>query len=215
MNNEKLKQAEEYYLNQDYVLASDIYKNLLQEESENPYLLINFANTQFHQKQYAKALAHYFKAKTLIPRDKELNNNINYAIQEIKANKLKDIYPGMFFTISESLILLIAFNLLFLIFRKSKYTTIKYLCLGLLIFSLGNAAYVTWLTNYKKFAFINVISTETYAGNDTSYPQMFELFKAQPIEILEIDGGWAKIKYENQIAWLQNDKFIAVRSNAL
>ena len=101
MNNEKLKQAEEYYLNQDYILASDIYKNLLQEESDNPYLLINLANTQFHQKQYAKALAHYFKAKTIIPRDKELNNNINYAIQEIKANKLKDIYPAMFFTISE------------------------------------------------------------------------------------------------------------------
>ena len=115
MNNEKLKQADEYYLNQDYILASDIYKNLLQEESDNPYLLINLANTQFHQKQYAKALAHYFKAKTIIPRDKELNNNINYAIQEIKANKLKDIYPAMFFTISESLILLIAFNLLVLL----------------------------------------------------------------------------------------------------
>jgi hypothetical protein len=214
MNNEKLKQAEEYYLNQDYILASDIYKNLLQEESENPYLLINLANTQFHQKQYAKALAHYFKAKTIIPRDKELNNNINYAIQEIKANKLKDIYPAMFFTISESLILLIAFNLLFLIFRKSKFTILKYSCLGLLILSLSNAAYVTWLTNYKKFAFINVTSTETYAGNDTSYPQMFELFKAQPIEILENNGSWAKIKYENQIAWLQSDKFIAVRSDA-
>lgn len=210
MDSEQLKRAEDYYLNQDYVLASSTYKDLLREQPENPYLMMNLANTQFHLKQYGEALANYFKAKTIIPRDNELRANINYVIQEVKANNLKDIYPGVFFTAGESLMLLIAFNLLFLVFRKSKFLVIKYFSLALLVLSFTNAAYIIGLTNYKKFAFVTVDNAESYAGNDTTYPAMFELFKAQPIEILEDDGTWAKIKYGTQKAWLQSDKFARV-----
>jgi len=210
MDKIQLKQAEESYLNQDYNTAATVYETILAKEAENPYLINNYASTLYQQKDYGRALAKYFKAKTMIPRDKELNENIKIAIQEINATKLKDIYPNLYFNFSESLILLIAFNILFLIFRKSKFLTIKYFCLALLILSSVNVFHTAYLIYGKKFAFITVNSTETYAGDDSSYPQMFELFKAQPVEILEENGEWAKIKYDGQLAWLQTSKLAKV-----
>lgn len=210
MDKIQLETAEDSYLKQDYDAAANVYETLLKKEPENPYLLNNYASTLYQKKDYGRALAKYFKAKSIVPRDKEINENIKIAIQEINATKLKDIYPNLYFNFSESLVLLIAFNILFLIFRKSKFLALKYFCLSLLIFSSINAFYTAYLIYAKKFAFVTVNNTETYAGDDSNYPQMFELFKAQPVEILEEHEEWAKIRYDGQLAWLQISKLAKV-----
>lgn len=211
MDKQKLNQAEQFYIKNDYDLAADIYAEMLELHPDNPYLMINFANTQVKQKNFGKALAYYNRAKLIIPRNHELNNNIKHTTKTLQNFNSQSIFNFMFFNLGESLILLIVLNLLFLIFKNSKIQLIKYSLIGLFAISILNTAYVAYNQHLKNYAFVSCTSSSTHAGNNSGYPELFELSDGQIIEIIEQEKDWSKIKYKNQISWLENEKYELVK----
>ena len=211
MDKGKLNHAAGYYIKNDFDLAATAYQEMLEEYPENPYLMINFANTQIKQKNFGKALAFYNRAKLLIPRNPELNSNIKHTTKILQNFNSQSIFNFLFFNLGESLIILLCLNLLFLIFRKSKIKLIKYFSILLFSVSIVNAAYVSYVSYFKDYAFVTSTSTSTHAGNNSGYPELFELSDGQVIEILYREEYWSKIKYKNQISWLENKKYEFVK----
>ena len=106
MDKGKLNQAAGYYIKNDFDLAATAYQEMLEEYPENPYLMINFANTQIKQKNFGKALAFYNRAKLLIPRNPELNSNIKHTTKILQNFNSQSIFNFLFFILHVANIIL-------------------------------------------------------------------------------------------------------------
>ena len=76
-----LQQAEDAYREGRFAAALAQYEELLQAYPNNPYLYYNIGNCYFKMGTKGLAVANYYRAFRLDPRDKDIRHNLNLALQ--------------------------------------------------------------------------------------------------------------------------------------
>ncbi len=202
LSKSQVEAAQKLYLNGDYASAAINYDLLVKKESYNPYLLVNSANADYSNGNYGHAIAKYYQAKKLIPRDKDLNQNLDIALNAVKLEQ-----PAMlgyaYMTLAESFILLLLANLIFIFRRKLlPKTALRYLAIVIFVFTLLNFAFITYSQEIKTHAVVVNSSSRAHSGNNHAYPELFELLSGQIIQVLRSDAGWSEVLKGSKRGWV-------------
>lgn len=199
-----IEQAQDLYLNKEFDLAAESYDEIYDQDPSNPFPLINSANSYYQMKQYGTALGKYYKAKSVIPRNKELNHNLAIVVNEIKLSQ-PPMLSYSFMTWTEAFLIFLVFNILFLIKKKVfKQKTISFLISFFFLVSGLNFAFISYEQKVKKHGVINVTSTKARSGDDEAYAELFELYDGQIIDIVSQEKTWSKIKHQGSLGWVKN-----------
>lgn len=205
IDNTKLELAQESFANQDYYTASEAYNDLLKEEPNNPFLLLNSGTSDYEIQNIGSALTKLYKAKKLMPRNKTLNNNIEIIENKIQLNN-PQIFTLNFISFTESLVLVLIFNILFLLRSRISQNKIWKVSISFLfLMSLILSALCFIEQKATKYAFVTSISADTYSGNNTAYSKLFELLDGQLVKVIRKEDEWSQIKYNNSLGWIENE----------
>ena len=201
----KLDLAQESFIQNDYQTSAAIYNELLQEEPNNPFLLVNSGTSDYEIQNIGSSLSKLYKAKKLMPRNKTLKNNIQIIENKIQLNN-PQIFTLNFISFTESLVLVLILNILFLLRSRISQNKIWKFCIGFLFFtSLILSALSFTEQKANKYAFVTSISADTYSGNNTAYSKLYELLDGQLVKVIRKEDEWSQIKYNNSLSWIENE----------
>ncbi len=210
LSKSQVEAAQKLYLNGDYAEAAANYDSLLAKEPNNAYLLVNSGNADYSNGSYGTAIAKYYQAKKFIPRDKDLNHNLEMTLNAVKLEQ-----PAMlgynYMTLAESFILLLLANLVFIFRRKLLVkTALRYLAIVVFVFCLLNFGFIAYSQEIKNHAVVISSSAHARSGNNAAYPELFELLSGQIVEILREDSDWSEITKGDKRGWLSNTELDSI-----
>jgi tetratricopeptide (TPR) repeat protein len=78
----KITQANQFYHQNQFQEAAQLYEQAIAEGKENGHLYYNLGNTYFRIGNLAKSILNYAKAQKLLPRDEDVEANLEYAIRK-------------------------------------------------------------------------------------------------------------------------------------
>lgn len=206
-----------------YQEAISQFEGLLTSDSDQGTILYNLGNAYFKQGQKGEALAAYFAARTLLPRDPELLANIQY-IQKRVPDRLKAEVPlpeamewlrGV-----ERLTFFEGYLILSLLLGVSFF-----LASGLLFFPdhrvvLGTATGVGLILCLAQgglllvrdrlvvpFGAIKVPQASILAGKSEHATEVFQLLEGAPVRVRQVDQDWFKIELsDGKKGWVPRSK---------
>lgn len=206
----KLNLALEAITGEDFPMASAIYNDILQEDSSNPYLLINSGISDYKIQNIGHALVKLYKAKKILPRNKTITNNIQIIEEQLQLNNPTIVTLG-FINLTEAMLLLLVLNILF--FLRNKITQNKLIRFGIglaFIFSLALTAFTYIEQKATRYAFITNISATTYSGNNRAYSELYEVLDGQMLKLIREEAEWSQVKYDGQLAWIENINIVSL-----
>ena len=203
----KLEKADLLFLKAQYKDAAVIYSELSQDNVDNPYLWINLGNSQLKQEQFGKAYQSYYKAKAIIPRNKEVNNNIELLNSKLELNQ-PALLSYQFLSHTEAFVLFIVMNIVFLLRNKLfKRSSMRFALSLLFIASALNFAFVSHEQKVQEHAAIIQLQAQAYSGDNAEYTKLFELYDGQIVKILERNDDWSKVQKGQELGWVENSSF--------
>ncbi len=78
----RVSQANQLYNQNQFQEAAEIYEQVIAEGMENGHLYYNLGNAYFRMGKLAKAILNYVKAQKLLPRDEDVEANLEYAVRQ-------------------------------------------------------------------------------------------------------------------------------------
>lgn len=205
LNGELLKEANQAYLDADYEQAVNGYETALAGSKNNPYLQINLGNSYYQSQDYGKAILHYYRAKKQIPRNKDLNNNLSLALENIKLSQ-PSMLAYSWLSLTEIFILFFVLNLLFVLRKQFiRSTGLRFLLTTVFIISAALFSYIGYQQVIHEHAVITSVETTAYSGNNDGYSELFELLNGQVVQVMQKQAKWSKIRHGEQIGWVKNE----------
>jgi len=219
-------QAKAYYEHADYDEAIKLYNSILETGVESGNLYFNLGNCYFKKGELGMAILNYEKARRLIPWDKDLESNYEYALSLTKApataspkNPFAKAINILFerFTIDGLTILLSVLYILFLagILSGIFFRPFKKYSIGALIF-IGLFFIVALVGIEEKIALLNkegiIISEQVDAKFEPidKATTHFTLYEGAKVKVLESRSDWCKVKRaDGKSGWVQR-KAVAV-----
>ncbi len=213
------QRANVYYEQANYDEAIKQYNSILESGLESGNLYYNLGNCYFKKGELGKAILNYEKARRLIPLDKDLESNYEYATSQIKAQTIlsKKSLPlrvlnnvSEKFTIDSLTVLLSVFFILILIsilinlfFRPFKRNALLLAALTGLFLIIGFTAL------RGKIALLNKEAIITAAQADAKFEPMdkattyFTLYEGMKVEIISSQDTWHKVKRpDDKTGWI-------------
>lgn len=217
-NIDQVMQANNHYVNNRYDEAARIYEELLSQGNHNAYLYYNLGNTYIRQSQLGKAILNYLKARQLLPRDKDLDANLNYAIAETidriqipPVGRLSQIFFWLNdLTLAELVKALVIINLLFwtlLTFwsiKKGKNLDMaRKITLVLLLFVLVSTAVKAKIQSDVILAVIQPKNVAVQSESGANKVVLFELHEGAIVILKNRNHGWVQIAVaDNKMGWI-------------
>ena len=217
-NDDQVMLANNHYLNNRYDDAARIYEELLSQGNHNAYLYYNLGNTNIRQGHLGKAIHNYLKARQLLPRDKNLEANLNYAIAEtvdrLQIPAVRGLSKLFFWlndiTLVELIIGLVMINLVFwtlLIFWSIKkgdnLDLARKFTLVILLLALVSTVAKSII---QSDVILGVIQSEKVAVQSESgigKVVLFELHEGAIVPIKSRDQGWVQVLVAgNKSGWV-------------
>ena len=213
--------ANELYANNNYQEAADVYESIHQAGLKNGYLYYNLGNTYIRLGKTGSAILNYIRAYKLIPRDENLQANLNFAIQQTR-DKIplpeQSTLSTLFFWISDlnlSELLKISFliNLIFWLtlcawfyFRSNTFKLIRNLFFYMLLFGIISIIVKSNLETGSQTGVVIVNKVSVKSGLDSSNATLFELHEGALVKITEKRKNWFEIRLnEKQKGWVPKD----------
>lgn len=213
--------ANSFYGQGNFNEAIKQYGSILESGLESGNLYYNLGNCYFKKGELGKALLNYEKARRLIPLDKDLESNYEYARSLIKggavvsqkslpAGALDNLF-GKFTVDGLTLMLSALFMLIFigilisLFFRPfKKHALIFAAFLGLL--------FIVGLVGLRgKVAVLNKEAIIIAARADARFEPMdkattyFTLYEGMKVEVISSKDNWHKVRrQDNKSGWIEN-----------
>ncbi len=213
------QRANVYYEQAKYDEAIKQYNSILESGLESGNLYYNLGNCYFKKGELGKAVLNYEKARRLIPLDKDLESNYEYATSQIKAqaifskkslplrvlNNLSEKFTidGLTVLLSVFFILIFVSILISLFFRPFKRNA--------LIFAtfLGIFLIISFAALRGKIAHLNREAIIIAAQADAKFEPMdkattyFTLYEGMKVEIISTQDNWHKVKRpDNKTGWI-------------
>jgi len=217
-NVDQVMQANNHYINNHYDEAAQIYEELLSQGNHNAFLYYNLGNSYIRQGHMGKAILNYLKARQLLPRDNNLDANINYAIAEtvdrLQVPPAEGLYKIFFWvndlTLTELIKGLVIINLLFWtllavqsIKADNNLDWARNITLGILLIALLS---IVVKSKLQSDVILGVIQPEKVAVQSESGSNkvvLFELHEGAIVTIKNRNPGWVQIAVaDNKVGWV-------------
>lgn len=215
----EITQANIHYQNKQYIEAIKIYEQLIAEGNKNGHLYYNLGNAHFRLGEIGPAIHCYIKAKTLIPRDKDLDANLKSAILEtidqLEGKQANNIFPLWLndFNLQEIIRALVIINLLFWTaltgwnyFRTGFYDLARKTLLSLLILATIASAAKYYSDTHNIAGVILAKSVDIKSTPESDNVTLFQLHEGAVISIIEKREDWYKIELpEDKAGWIKKE----------
>jgi tetratricopeptide (TPR) repeat protein len=219
-------QGNSYYKEERYAEAIKAYEQLVSMGIKDGYLYYNLGNAYFKIGNRGKVILNYERALQLLPRDADVNSNLDYALSLVEGNPTARLNNGLLskvlvlehllnmdeltvavILLYVGLMVVLTFSILLKRARRAlHYTAAIFGCL--LLFSLISFSLELYKIQFQREA---VIISEAAAvrfepsGDATSH---FTLYEGAVIRVKELQQEWSKIeRWDGKSGWLKNDTF--------
>jgi len=214
--------ANVYYGQANYDEAIKQYNSILETGWESGNLYYNLGNCYFKKGELGRAILNYEKARKLIPLDKDLESNYEYALSLIKggAVAIKKSLPlrvlnNLFekFTIDGLMILLSIFFISILISILLSLFFKPFKRQALILTAFLGLCFVVGLVGFKgKISLLNKEAIVVSKQADAKFEPMdkatayFTLYEGMKVEVISSKDNWYKVRrLDNKSGWVQSE----------
>ena len=214
--------ANQAYKEGRYEQAAALYENLLALEISNGSLYYNLGNSYLKAGKIGKALVNYRRAELFMPRNEDLQANIQYALQQT-IDKIEGRDPYSYvksfcfwysrLTIKELVTIFLVANIglwgvaLLQLFKKQEYLRLVLYALiaSTMVFGVS-AAVKLYALYYKPGGVVTAREITVRAGGSINDTALFGLHEGAEFDWLEDDDGWVKIQLrDGKKGWVQKE----------
>lgn len=229
---EKFREANQHYRNDDFEIALESYLKLEQDGLINADLFYNTGNCFFRIQNLGKAILYYKKALKVNPDHQLSQQNLEFAqtftqdkqyyesndFMSVLKNKFLDkISINTFAIINLFLFFCITLTIILLLTRyryKEKAIPIFILLLLIIIIAVSSlCSYIKW-NNYHDDSQAVLISNSAigYSGPRENYTRVFTIHEGLIFTIEKSQKGWSLIKLPNGIGgWIKSDNLERIK----
>jgi len=210
----------------NYDQAVKLYSQIIQRKTVNGYVYFNLANAYFKKGEIARAVLFYEKAKKILPRDKDIQQNLEYALERTK-DKFEPGKTSILFSILksihdylslnewtilvavlfQSLCLIIIFRMLIRssILRDLSFYSIVSITF-LLIVSILFFSFNITSSQYTTRAVVMVKKAEIRSGPANSYTTLLNVHAGSRMQIVQERKDWFQVKFVTGYAgWIPKE----------
>jgi len=217
----EVARANDLYASNNYQQAADSYESLRERGLNNGHLYYNLGNTYIRLGKTGPAILNYIRAQKLIPRDENLQANLNFAIQQTR-DKITPPPPNtlatLFFwvndlNLNENVNFALAINLAFwLTLTTCLYYRTDFLRLArnsisfLLLLAFVAIGVKLHLESNSKTGVVLAKTVSVKSGLDASNITLFELHEGALVNITDERRGWIEVQLDSkQKGWIPKD----------
>ncbi|HOD11651.1 MAG TPA: hypothetical protein PLO93_06635 [Candidatus Omnitrophota bacterium] len=227
----KFYEANLSYKQGDYHQAAIFYEEILGQGIVGGALYYNLGNSYFKLQQLGKSILNYERAKLFIPRDSDLQANLDYALslspqkpvaQEVPfVERIIRSYQDMF-TAREMMWISVLFCVVLGIvvifaeaFRLSfnkRWVVVTFV--AVLVFGQVSI----WINKSHDLVRTAVILGDTQARFEPKdqATEHFRLIAGEKVFVIRIEGDWAKVKrFDGKIGWINVSAFEKLLSRSI
>ncbi len=214
---ESFMDANRAYAEGRYEQAAAAYEDLIEAGHASGDIYYNLAGSYFKAGELGRAILNYERARLQIPRDADLNYNLNYARQqmedevEISDSWLSSITARELLAIF-CLINLLLFTILILRrFSRAEWSWYAALIVGIVWLLFGGiGAWKGYQLEHDRRAVILAAEATVMAGPDSGDTPLFKLHAGAMVDLERQEDGWSLIKLDERRGWLPNDSVEAI-----
>lgn len=212
--------ANVYYEQANYDEAIKQYNSILESGWESGNLYYNLGNCYFKKGKLGQAIFYYEKARRLIPLDKDLESNYEYALSLIKSGSVvskatlpirlwhnffeKITIDGLAALLSIFFIGILISILISLFFKAVKKQALIFAIFLGLCFVAGLAGLKGKISLLNKEAIVVAEQVEAKFEPRNSGTIYFTLYEGMRVEVVEFRDNWRKVKrQDNKSGWVQ------------
>ncbi|MCM8823894.1 MAG: tetratricopeptide repeat protein [Candidatus Omnitrophica bacterium] len=204
-----------YYEQDNFDKAIEEYNSIINKGLESGNLYYNLGNCYFKKGDLGRAILNYEKAYRLIPWDKDLESNYEYAYSLVKGNiyyKNNFIYrifdkftiDGLTILLTVLYIFSLIIVLIGFILKSAKKICFAFIGFLLIVFILGFVSLFNKINNLHKEGIILVKETEVKFEPKESSTTYFTIYEGTKVKIIYFQNEWVKIKRaDNKIGWIK------------
>jgi tetratricopeptide (TPR) repeat protein len=217
----EVARANDLYASNNYQQAADSYESLRKKGLNSGYLYYNLGNTYIRFGKTGPAILNYIRAQKLIPRDENLQANLNFAIQQTR-DKITppppDTLATLFFwvndlSLNENINYAFAINLIFWLtltawfyFRTDFLRLARNSILFLLLIAFASISVKLNLESNSKTGVVLAKMVSVKSGLDASNITLFELHEGAIVKITDERQGWIEVQLDSkQKGWIPKD----------
>ncbi|RJP27402.1 MAG: tetratricopeptide repeat protein [Candidatus Omnitrophota bacterium] len=212
--------ANVYYEQGNFDEAIKQYKSIVEEGLESGNLYYNLGNCYFKKGKLGEAIFYYEKARRLIPRDRDLESNYEYACSLIKGGTFssQESFPARLWNkLFEKLAidgLTLALSIFFISILISILASLFFAPLkkqALILTAFLGLCFVVGLVGLKgKISRLNKEAIVVVEQADAKFEPMekattyFTLYEGMKVEVVESRDNWHKVKRQDKKSgWVQ------------
>ena len=214
--------ANQAYKEGRYDQAAALYENLLALEIINGSLCYNLGNSYLKAGKIGKALVNYRRAELFMPRNEDLQANIQYALQQT-IDKIEGRDPYSYvksfcfwysrLTSKELIVIFLIANIglwgiaLVQLFKKQQYLwpALYFLIASAILFG-ASAAIKLYSFYYKPGGVVIAQEITVRSGGSINDTALFGLHEGAEFDWLDESDGWIKIQLrDGKKGWVQKE----------
>lgn len=217
----EVARANDLFANNDYQQAAGAYEALIERGFHNGHLYYNLGNAYIRLGKTGPAILNYIRAQKLIPRDENLQANLNFAIQQTR-DKITppppDTLATLFFwvtdlNLNENINLAFGINLVFWLtltawfyFRTDFLRLARNSIFFLLLLAFGAIGVKLHLESKLRTGVVLAQTVSVKSGLDDSNITLFELHEGALVNITDERQGWIEVQLDSkQKGWVPKD----------
>ena len=212
-----LQEAEQFYREGKYAASLGAYEDLLHTYPNDPFLYYNVGNCYFKMGSRGLAVANYYRAFRLAPRDKDIRHNLSLALNGAGEKFIPVGMPAVlhqtFFslTVEElrglfylSLWLFCAAAIIWLLKRKLLYLTGIFLLSTLV---LGSWYVWRWQIRQEPLAVVAAPMAELRSGPGDNFPASASVSQGHLLILQDSKDHWYEVVVKSQglKGWIEKD----------
>jgi len=222
---ELFHQANQHYKNEEYAKAISIYQQIINSNVKDGVVFYNLGNAYLKNGQIGKAILSYERAKRLLPRDKDVKANLEYA-NLLTIDKLTPKKKLLFSWISKAhlplnineqtliifiIYLLITILIILYIFIERKTIRKLFVILGMVLVISFFILLISLCIKIHSVAQANesiviVSKVAVKSGPEDGLETLFFIHEGTKVKIEETRGNWYQIKLlDGKIGWIKSE----------
>ena len=217
----EVARANDLYSMNKYQEAADTYESIRIKGLNNGYLYYNLGNTYIRLGKTGPAILNYIRAYNYIPRDENLQANLNYAIQQTQ-DKIPLPDQGKILTLffwvndlsfGELIKLAFIINLLFWLiliiwfyYRSNTVKLFRNLFFFILLISICSVFIKLDTQSNTITGVVMTKKVSVKSSHDLTNKTLFELHEGALVRVINKHKNWYEIRLnENQKGWVPMD----------
>jgi tetratricopeptide (TPR) repeat protein len=203
-NDEELfLRANKLYETQGYEQALSLYIMMSQKGRA---VLYNMGNCYFQKKDYAQALAYWMKAENGATAEEKamIQQNKNYVLQKL-GKKINGPFDPIVSILILQVLFCVAWGMLLFLYYRGRLKAMRTIMLLSSLFATTALLLLQQKKQSTQSGFVIQEQAHVFSGPDTGFDTIASVQYADYVTVKEIRQGWYKIRYSDNIGWVEAD----------